>query len=82
MPTVAGEPEQRVVLRCVSWETYERLLAESADRSSPRLAYDRGVIELAKSLDSVTRPDEVLKQFRDFEFGVRPRDGLCTRARL
>jgi Uma2 family endonuclease len=46
MPTVASEPEQRVVLRSVSWETYERLLAESGNRSSPRLAYDRGVLEI------------------------------------
>jgi hypothetical protein len=64
MPTVASDPEQRVVLRSVSWETYERLLAESSDCSSPRLAYDRGVLELAKCVDSVTWPDEVLKQFR------------------
>lgn len=46
MPTVVSQPEQRVVLRSVSWETYERLLAENSDRSSPRLTYDRGVLEI------------------------------------
>ena len=46
MPTVTSQPEQRVVLRSVSWETYERLLAENSDRSSPRLTYDRGILEI------------------------------------
>lgn len=39
-------PEQRVLLRQVSWETYERLLSDEPDRSVPRLAFDRGVLEL------------------------------------
>jgi Uma2 family endonuclease len=46
MPTVVSQPEQRVVLRSVSWETYERLLTENSDRSSPRLTYDRGILEI------------------------------------
>lgn len=46
MPTVVSPPEQRVVLRNVSWETYERLLTESLDCSSPRFTYDRGVLEI------------------------------------
>ncbi len=46
MPTVLSPPEQRVVLRNVSWETYERLLAENLDCSSPRFTYDRGVLEI------------------------------------
>ena len=46
METVKGPAEQRVVLHNVSWETYERLLAEHADRSAPRFAYDRGELEI------------------------------------
>jgi len=46
MPTVASPPEQRVVLRNVSWETYERLLEEHLDCSSPRFTYDHGVLEI------------------------------------
>jgi Uma2 family endonuclease len=46
MPSVISQPEQRVVLRSVSWETYERLLAENPDSSSPRLTYDRGILEI------------------------------------
>ncbi|MGH9447863.1 MAG: Uma2 family endonuclease [Terriglobia bacterium] len=46
MPVVASLPEQRVVLRNVSWETYERILEEHADCSSPRFTYDQGVLEI------------------------------------
>jgi len=37
---------QRVILRHVSWETYERLLAEHEQCSSPRFTYDHGVLEI------------------------------------
>jgi Uma2 family endonuclease len=46
MATVLSPPEQRIILRNVSWETYERLLAENADSSNPRFTYDRGVLEI------------------------------------
>lgn len=46
MGAVKSPAEQRVVLHNVSWETYERLLAEHADRSAPRFAYDRGELEI------------------------------------
>ena len=35
-----------VVLSCVSWETYERLLADDEERRIPRMTYDQGVLEL------------------------------------
>jgi Uma2 family endonuclease len=38
--------DQRVILEGVSWETYESLLADHLDRSVPRFAYDRGVLEV------------------------------------
>jgi Uma2 family endonuclease len=46
MATVLSLPEQRVILRNISWETYERLLVEKADCRNPRLAYDRGILEI------------------------------------
>ncbi len=46
MPTVVSPPEERVLLRHVSWETYERLLEDHLDRSSPRFTYDQGVLEI------------------------------------
>jgi Uma2 family endonuclease len=39
--------DDRVVLPCVSWETYERLLADDEERRVPRMTYDQGVLELA-----------------------------------
>ncbi len=45
--TAATTPaEQRVVLRNVSWEAYERLLRDHAEASSPRFFYDRGTLEI------------------------------------
>lgn len=38
--------DDRVVLRHVSWDTYERLLADDEERRVPRMSYDRGLLEL------------------------------------
>jgi Uma2 family endonuclease len=38
--------EQKVILYNVSWETYEKLLADLADQSSTRLTYDQGTLEI------------------------------------
>lgn len=38
--------EQRVVLRNVSWELYEEILESRGDAGAPRLAYDRGILEI------------------------------------
>jgi Uma2 family endonuclease len=47
MTTIApGVPEQRVILTGVSWATYERLLHDLKDSSSPRLTFDKGVLEV------------------------------------
>src|SRR5258708_19790033 len=44
--TAIGPPEERVVLENVSWETYERLLAESIESVGTRFTYDEGVLEI------------------------------------
>ena len=41
-----SEPERRVTLYGVSWETYEHLLTDLVDRSAPRLTFDQGVLEI------------------------------------
>ena len=47
MATIASPPaEERIVLHDVSWETYERLLADHVDRSVPHFTYDRGELEI------------------------------------
>src|SRR5260370_35550766 len=45
MTTIAA-PEERVVLQNVSWETYERLLAESVESVGTRFTYDEGALEI------------------------------------
>lgn len=48
--SVASSPstatDDCVVLPQVSWETYERLLADDEERRVPRMTFDRGVLEL------------------------------------
>ena len=46
METVKSPAEQRVVLHNISWNTYERLLADHENNSAPRLTYDRGELEI------------------------------------
>jgi len=47
MPVVTRQPSSgRVIMRNVSRETYEKLLHDLGTRSSPRLAYDRGILEI------------------------------------
>jgi Uma2 family endonuclease len=43
---VASPGQQRVLLRGISWATYEGLLNDQEERSSPRFAYDRGMLEI------------------------------------
>jgi Uma2 family endonuclease len=46
MAIVLSPPEQRIILRGVSWETYEHLLADHVSSSAPRFTYDRGMLEI------------------------------------
>lgn len=46
METVKAPAEQRVLLHDIGWETYEHLLADNESNSAPRLAYDRGELEI------------------------------------
>ena len=46
MSTVLSPPEARVILHNISWSLYEQLLAEYAEKSSPRFVYDRGELEI------------------------------------
>ncbi len=46
MATTAPATDNKIALYDVSWETYERLVSDMSDRSSPRLTYDRGRLEI------------------------------------
>lgn len=40
------EAAQRVILRNISWALYQQLLAERGEGGNPRLAYNRGLLEI------------------------------------
>ena len=61
MSTTVASPvaEQRVTLQ-VSWETYERLLAEHPDVAGPRFTYDEGTLEIMVVSASHEQPNRIL----------------------
>ena len=48
MATILSLPEQRVILRGVSWETYENPLSVHVDAIAPRFTFNQGVLEVRK----------------------------------
>ena len=62
MVTVLNPPEQRVILHNVSWDTYERLLADLHDSSAPRLTYDRGTLEIMSPSSERERYNRTIAQ--------------------
>src|SRR5713226_6523520 len=46
MATVAAPAQQKVILSGVSWETYQRLLAEHQESSGTHFIYDEGALEI------------------------------------
>ena len=55
--------EQRIILRSISWETYERLLEDIVDSSSPRLTFDRGNLEITSPTGEHERFNRLLASF-------------------
>lgn len=68
MATVLNPPEatipaeERFILHDVNWETYEQLLANYVDSSSPRFAYDRGVLEIMSPSSEHEELTEIITQ--------------------
>lgn len=61
---VASVPsETRILLEGVSWETYERLLAEMGDSRNQRFAYGDGVLEIMVPLESHEEPTRLFEHF-------------------
>lgn len=52
---LAAEPgpagEQRIIMHDVSWQTYQRLLADRGERPVPLICYDQGSLELMSPSD-------------------------------
>ncbi len=60
MATVLSPPEQKVILQGVSWETYERLLAEHPESAGPRFTYDNGWLEVMVLSRKHEKPNRTL----------------------
>jgi Uma2 family endonuclease len=60
MAAVLHLPEQKVILKGVSWETYERLLAEHEGESGTRFTYDGGILEMRVPSARREKPNRIL----------------------
>ncbi len=56
-------PENRVVLKAVSWSTFKALLADVGDDRAWRIAYDRGVLEIRMPLEEHEEPKRLIESF-------------------
>ena len=73
MSTVASPAERLVVLHGVSWETYERLLAEHNEASGTRFTYSEGELEIMVLSARHEQPNRILAQLVEVlaeEFGL------------
>src|SRR5712692_4473821 len=73
MATVLTPVEHKVILSGVSWETYQRLLAEHEDENGPRFSYNEGTLEIMVLSARHEQPNRILAQLVDViaeEFGI------------
>lgn len=61
-PEATAPAEERFILHNVNWATYEQLLANYVDSSSPRFAYDRGVLEIMSPSSEHEELTEIITQ--------------------
>lgn len=67
------EAEARILLRNVTWETYEHLLVDLSANSVPHLTYDRGDLEIMSPTaihERINRAIEVLVSVVAFEMKI------------
>jgi Uma2 family endonuclease len=62
MATVLSPTDRRVIITGVSWEIYERLLADFGDRHAARVAFDQGTLEIMAPSFALERPLQLLVQ--------------------
>jgi Uma2 family endonuclease len=60
MAAVVSPVEHKVVLNRVSWETYQRLLAEHQDESGTRFSYNDGTLEIMVPSARHEHPNRIL----------------------
>ncbi|MGH9673176.1 MAG: Uma2 family endonuclease [Bryobacteraceae bacterium] len=65
MPATVAPAEQRVLLENVSWETFERLLAENVNKPGTRFAYDEGMLEIMVVHSGHESPNRLLAKLAE-----------------
>ncbi len=65
MATVTAPAQQKVILRGVSWETYQRLLAEHQEASGTHFIYDQGNLEIMVTSARHEQPKRTLEVLID-----------------
>ena len=56
-------PENRVILKGVTWSTFKALLADVGDDRAWRIAYDEGVLEIRMPLEEHEEPKRLIESF-------------------
>ena len=51
IPLTALSGERRVVIRNLTWQSYQQILMAIGERRSPRLTYDHGILEITMPLE-------------------------------
>ncbi len=74
MATVLSPTDQPVIIACVSWETYERLLTDFGDSHAARVAFDQGTLEIMAPSFAHERPLQLLVQVVEVLAEVRDMD--------
>jgi len=74
MPVIAAPPEHRVLLHNITWETYERLLAENGESCGTRFTYDEGELEIMVVSASHEKPNRTLAHIAEITAEVTGRD--------
>lgn len=74
MATVISPTDRRVIIQGVSWETYERLLADFGDSHAARLTFDQGMLEIMAPSFAHERPTHLLAQIVEILTEIRNLD--------
>jgi Uma2 family endonuclease len=78
MATVLSPTDRRVIITGVSWQTYERLLADFGDSHAARMAFDQGTLEIMAPSFAHERPLQLMVQIVEILAEVRDIDMISA----
>jgi Uma2 family endonuclease len=78
MATILSPTDQRVIITGVSWQTYERLLADFGDSHAARMSFDQGALEIMASSFAHERPLQLMVQIIEIVAELRDVDMISS----